>query len=145
MPNMFFWLVGIISSFFGFILEFLKDYIKRKALSFPYFMAVVSINLILLPIVSLYFYSVIKLILFVYNGVKTVINFLNSNIGGSEASNLLNNLLMSVRFYDALSDVFTIFSPILSTVFLIISYKFGIKNLITIRTSLISVVISKLS
>ncbi|WP_456058321.1 hypothetical protein [Campylobacter hominis] len=139
-------LIGIVSAL-GSIVAFLGKWLVSKAEALPSFLLVLFINVSMLSLFLLYIFAITKLVYFVYQQINKFVNFLNTasfGVGG-EISDLIYNMLVSARFFDALADVTNIFMPFISSVILIIAYHFGIIVFKTFRETVLSLVVSKLT
>lgn len=139
-------LIGIVSTL-GSIVAFLGKWLFKKAEALPSFLLVLLINVSLLSLFLLYVFSVTKLVYFVYQQINKFVNFLNTSSFGidGEISNMIYNMLVSARFFDALANVTNIFMPFISSVILIIAYRLGFIVFKTFRETVLSFVISKLT
>lgn len=125
--------------------DWLKDFIKRKAEAFPFLTAVVLVNGTILFIFSGYIYLAIKLYIFLKERIDYLINYINSLHSQSGIVGLSMNFLSSIGFFQALSDVWIIFSPFLNSFMFILASVFAIRVIRTVRETILSVVISKLT
>lgn len=134
--------IASIGSTTFYVVKFIYNFVKARLLKFPFFMAIFAINLGFLSIFVIYFRSIIYIIKSTYDGIQKFISYLSFTGGSSELVNLTNNLLGSLRFYEALNDVITLFSPLFSSCFVAISLIVGYKALTHLRISLVSQVLA---
>lgn len=137
-------LVGIGSSI-GYISKGIFGWITKKVEALPFFILVLSINVTCIGLFLTYFGFIIKILLFVYKQLNFLITYLSKNATGSTTLDLFNDILSSMRFYEALRDVLNIYSPFITFCFMSLALKFGIKGLIFFRNNILSLVISKLT
>lgn len=133
--------LGAIGSAVVYIGKFVYDFIKSKLLKFPFFMAIFAINSGFLAIFVIYISTVVLIVKSCYDAIQKFISYLSFS-GSSELTNLVNSLLGSLRFYEALNDVITLFFPLISSCFVCIALTIFYKALSHLRTSLVSQVLS---
>ena len=133
-----------ISTAVTFIYKFIKIVSGWFLLKFVSFGAIAWINFLILSLVFLYYGSVIKILVDVYCLLDQFIEFLNFKNSNSEVANLTRDMLGSALFFEALRDALNIFKPIISAIFIAVAYSVGTKGLLSLRTSLLSLVIAKI-
>lgn len=127
-----------------FIYKFIKIVGGWFLLKFVSFGAIAWINFLILSLVFLYYGSVIKILVDVYGLLDQFIEFLNFKNSNSEVANLTRDMLGSALFFEALRDALNIFKPIISAIFIAVAYSVGTKGLLSLRTSLLALVIAKI-
>ncbi|MCI6989482.1 MAG: hypothetical protein MR902_08005, partial [Campylobacter sp.] len=86
----------------SYIAKTIIEWLKRKAEALPFYSATLVINTSMLALFSTYVYAIIKLITFTYGVINDFIAFL-SNLGGSgEVTDLIQKMLSTAMFYQAL-------------------------------------------
>lgn len=140
-------LPGIISSIATGIL-FIYRFIKSGALWFltkiATYGAIAWVNGFIAFFVFIYYGSVIKILLEAYGFIDDFIGILSFKSTNSEVANLARDMLGSSLFFQALSDVLNLFKPIISLVFVTVAYAIGTKFFLSLRSSILSIIIAKI-
>lgn len=126
------------------IWDFFKDYIKRKWASMPGFLFMIGLNAVVLPIFLLYFYSLVKLLLFLKEQFNNFLLFFETHSVNSEILNLLNDVIRSLRFYDALKSALDLYYPFISVMLLGVVYKITLNAYIFVRDQIVAFCIARL-
>lgn len=144
-------LVGALPSIISGIatgILFIYRFIKSGALwfltKFVTYWAIVWINGFILTITILYYGLVIKILLETYGFIDDFINVLSFKNTSSEVANLTRDIFGSALFFQALNDVINLFKPIISLVFVSVGYAVGTKFFLSLRNSILSLIIAKI-
>ncbi|EAJ1232371.1 hypothetical protein YY92_05595 [Campylobacter fetus] len=133
-----------IAYLFG-ILGFLISYLFNKITSISAFLAVLSINAVVLGLFLTYLKLLSDVILFFYKNVNSLINYFNKLVTSDGIIGYFIDIISSIGMLSAFQDVFVIFSVFFNTMFSLIASKYAVKGLLFMRESILSLVISKLN
>lgn len=135
-------IVTMIVSFFGFFKwQKIVDYALR-AITFS---KMVIINTILGGLMFSYATAVLYIINFIYAKFNYIVDYANNLSAGSGKLILTSiSILKSLGVWNAFCDVFSIFSPILLSFFIIYATKIGIVVFRFVRETLITFILAKL-
>lgn len=127
---------------------FIYRFIKSGALWFlakiATYGAIAWVNGFIAFFVFIYYGSVIKILLEAYGFIDDFIGILSFKSTNSEVANLTRDMLGSSLFFQALSDVLNLFKPIISLVFVTVAYAIGTKFFLSLRSSILSIIIAKI-
>lgn len=137
-------IISGIGTAIGFIIKFFKDKLIWVLTKLPSFMTIVFINGFLFSMLILYYGFTIKILLDVYGLIDQFFGYLSFKSTNSEVGNLARDMLGSSLFFEALKDALNIFKPIISTVFITVAYIIGTKALLSLRSSILSLIIAKI-
>ncbi|OUT12094.1 fatty acid synthesis protein [Campylobacter concisus] len=105
----------------------------------------VVINVILGALVLSYAAAVIYIINFIYSKINYIIDYVNNlSIGSDRIVTTAISVLKSLGAWNAFCDVFSIFSPILLSFFIIYATKIGITVFRFVRETLVTFILAKL-
>lgn len=119
-------LPGVIAGIGGVIFaiwDFIKDFVKRRITTMPFFLAVLGLNLLMLPVFIFYFKSIVDILFFLKNQIDYFISFFFINSISSEIGKLFLDVLKSLRFFDALKSALDLYYPVVTSVLIIIACK----------------------
>ncbi|CAD7287281.1 hypothetical protein LMG7974_00216 [Campylobacter majalis] len=135
-------IINLITSFFGI---FSKNGVVSFALKSLSFSKMLIINLSILGLSLTYFYFLFETIIFFYNMTNKFLSLFNDLSSSSDrVARLAYDILSSFGILGAFIDVFNLFSPLFLGFFGAYFTRLGIICLIAIRTSLITLFISKI-
>ncbi|WP_167496252.1 hypothetical protein [Campylobacter concisus] len=109
------------------------------------FSKMVIINGILTTLVLSYAVSVIYIINFIYSKFNYIIDYVNNlSVGNEKIVTTAFSILKSLGAWGAFCDVFSIFSPIFLSFFIIYATKIGITVFRFVRETLVTFILAKL-
>ncbi|MCZ6160657.1 hypothetical protein [Campylobacter ureolyticus] len=129
-------------------ISFIYRFIKSGALWFltkiATYWAIAWVNGFIAFFVVLYYGSVIKILLEAYGFIDDFIEILSFKNTNSEVVNFTRDIFGSALFFQALNDVINLFKPIISLVFVTVGYAIGTKFFLSLRSSILSIIIAKI-
>ncbi|WP_459902834.1 hypothetical protein [Campylobacter concisus] len=135
-------IIATIVSFFGFFKWENAINFVFKAVTFS---KMVVINVILGALVLSYAAAVIYIINFIYSKINYIIDYVNNlSVGNEKIVTTAFSILKSLGAWGAFCDVFSIFSPILLSFFIIYATKIGITIFRFVRETLVTFILAKL-
>lgn len=109
------------------------------------FAKMVIINGLLFASILAYVAAVLVILNFIYTKFNYIVDYINNlSVGNDKIVTTSMMVLKSLGAWNALCDVFTIFSPVLLSFFVIYATKIGIFVFKNARDTLLSFVIAKL-
>ena len=109
------------------------------------FSKMLIINGILTTLVLSYAVAVIYIINFIYSKFNYIIDYVNNlSVGNEKIVTTAFSILKSLGAWNAFCDVFSIFSPILLSFFIIYATKIGITVFRFVRETLVTFILAKL-
>lgn len=131
------------------IVLFFRFFKWENAINFVFkaitFSKMVVINVILGALVLSYAAAVIYIINFIYSKINYIIDYVNNlSVGSDRIVTTAFSILKSLGAWNAFCDVFSIFSPILLSFFVIYATKIGITVFRFIRETLVTFILAKL-
>lgn len=109
------------------------------------FSKMVVINVILGTLVLSYAAAVIYIINFIYSKFNYIIDYVNNlSVGNEKIVTTAFSILKSLGAWNAFCDVFSIFSPIFLSFFVIYATKIGITVFRFVRETLVTFILAKL-
>ncbi|EAI4440754.1 hypothetical protein A9M92_02555 [Campylobacter lari] len=127
-------------AFFG---DFFKRYVIEASLRISSFVTIIAINSLFFLAFFAGLLSFAKIIIFVFNEINNFFEYINSLFLSSDDIFLnVLSVFSSLGFFKAFNDVFSVFSPILISVFVLIFSKLLWSVLFHIRNSVLAVIIS---
>jgi len=135
-------IIATIVSFFGFFKWENAINFVFKAITFS---KMVIINVILGALVISYTTAVIYIINFIYSKLNYIIDYVNNlSVGSDRIVTTAFSILKSLGVWNAFCDVFSIFSPIFLSFFVIYATKIGITVFRFVRETLVTFILAKL-
>ncbi|WP_180997720.1 hypothetical protein [Campylobacter concisus] len=135
-------IIATIVSFFGFFKWENAINFVFKAITFS---KMVIINVILGALVISYTTAVIYIINFIYSKLNYIIDYVNNlSVGSDRIVTTAFSILKSLGAWNAFCDVFSIFSPIFLSFFVIYATKIGITVFRFVRETLVTFILAKL-
>lgn len=135
-------IIAMIVNFFGFFKwGKIVDFVLRGIT----FAKMVIINGLLFASILAYVASVLVILNFIYTKFNYIVDYINNlSVGNDKIVTTSMMVLKSLGAWNALCDVFTIFSPVLLSFFVIYATKIGIFVFKNARDTLLSFIIAKL-
>ena len=135
-------IIAMIVNFFGFFKwGKVVDFVLRKIT----FAKMVVINLLLFASILSYVAAVLVILNFIYTKFNYIVDYINNlSVGNDKIITTSMMVLKSLGAWNALCDVFVIFSPVFLSFFVIYATKIGIFVFKNARDTLLSFVIAKL-
>jgi hypothetical protein len=135
-------IIAMIVNLFGF---FKWGKIVNFVLRGITFAKMVIINGLLFASILAYVASVLVILNFIYTKFNYIVDYINNlSVGNDKIVTTSMMVLKSLGAWNALCDVFTIFSPVLLSFFVIYATKIGIFVFKNARDTLLSFIIAKL-
>ena len=135
-------IIAMIVNLFGF---FKWGKIVNFVLRGITFAKMVIINGLLFASILAYVASVLVILNFIYTKFNYIVDYINNlSVGNDKIVTTSMMVLKSLGAWNALCDVFTIFSPVLLSFFVIYDTKIGIFVFKNARDTLLSFIIAKL-
>ena len=131
------------------IVLFFRFFKWENAINFVFkavtFSKMVLINVILGALVLSYAAAVIYIINFIYSKFNYIIDYVNNlSVGNEKIVTTAFSILKSLGAWNAFCDVFSIFSPIFLSFFVIYATKIGITVFRFVRETLVTFILAKL-
>ncbi|WP_188115952.1 hypothetical protein [Campylobacter concisus] len=131
------------------IVLFFRFFKWENAINFVFkavtFSKMVVINVILGTLVLSYAAAVIYIINFIYSKFNYIIDYVNNlSVGNEKIVTTAFSILKSLGAWNAFCDVFSIFSPIFLSFFVIYATKIGITVFRFVRETLVTFILAKL-
>ena len=131
------------------IVLFFRFFKWENAINFVFkavtFSKMVVINVILGAPVLSYAAAVIYIINFIYSKFNYIIDYVNNlSVGNEKIVTTAFSILKSLGAWNAFCDVFSIFSPIFLSFFVIYATKIGITVFRFVRETLVTFILAKL-
>ena len=131
------------------IVLFFRFFKWENAINFVFkavtFSKMVVINVILGALVLSYATAVIYIINFIYSKFNYIIDYVNNlSVGNEKIVTTAFSILKSLGAWNAVCDVFSIFSPIFLSFFVIYATKIGITVFRFVRETLVTFILAKL-
>ncbi|ORI04179.1 hypothetical protein [Campylobacter concisus] len=131
------------------IVLFFRFFKWENAINFVFkavtFSKMVVINVILGALVLSYAAAVIYIINFIYSKFNYIIDYVNNlSVGNEKIVTIAFSILKSLGAWNAFCDVFSIFSPIFLSFFVIYATKIGITVFRFVRETLVTFILAKL-
>ena len=131
------------------IVLFFRFFKWENAINFVFkaitFSKMVVINVILGTLVLSYAAAVIYIINFIYSKFNYIIDYVNNlSVGNEKIVTIAFSILKSLGAWNAFCDVFSIFSPIFLSFFVIYATKIGITVFRFVRETLVTFILAKL-
>ena len=131
------------------IVLFFRFFKWENAINFVFkavtFSKMVVINVILGALVLSYAAAVIYIINFIYSKFNYIIDYVNNlSVGNEKIVTIAFSILKSLGAWNAFCDVFSIFSPIFLSFFVICATKIGITVFRFVRETLVTFILAKL-
>ena len=135
-------IIAMIVNLFGFFKwGKVVDFVLRKIT----FAKMVVINLLLFASILSYLAAVLVILNFIYTKFNYIVDYINNlSVGNDKIITTSMMVLKSLGAWNALCDVFVIFSPVFLSFFVIYATKIGIFVFKNARDTLLSFVIAKL-
>jgi hypothetical protein len=135
-------IIAMIVNLFGFFKwGKVVDFVLRKIT----FAKMVVINLLLFASILSYVAAVLVILNFIYTKFNYIVDYINNlSVGNDKIITTSMMVLKSLGAWNALCDVFVIFSPVFLSFFVIYATKIGIFVFKNARDTLLSFVIAKL-
>ena len=135
-------IIAMIVNLFGFFKwGKIVDFVLRGIT----FAKMVIINGLLFASILAYVASVLVILNFIYTKFNYIVDYINNlSVGNDKIVTTSMMVLKSLGAWNALCDVFTIFSPVLLSFFVIYATKIGIFVFKNARDTLLSFIIAKL-
>ena len=134
-------IIAMIVNLFGFFKwGKVVDFVLRKIT----FAKMVVINLLLFASILSYVAAVLVILNFIYTKFNYIVDYINNlSVGNDKIITTSMMVLKSLGAWNALCDVFAIFSPIFLSFFLIYAVKIGIVVYKFARETILSFVVAK--
>ncbi|WP_187422166.1 hypothetical protein [Campylobacter concisus] len=131
------------------IVLFFRFFKWENAINFVFkaitFSKMVVTNVILGTLVLSYAAAVIYIINFIYSKFNYIIDYVNNlSVGNEKIVTTAFSILKSLGAWNAFCDVFSIFSPIFLSFFVIYATKIGITVFRFVRETLVTFILAKL-
>ena len=131
------------------IVLFFRFFKWENAINFVFkaitFSKMVVINVLLGALVLSYAAAVIYIINFIYSKFNYIIDYVNNlSVGNEKIVTTAFSILKSLGAWNAFCDVFSIFSPIFLSFFVIYATKIGITVFRFVRETLVTFILAKL-
>ena len=131
------------------IVLFFRFFKWENAINFVFkavtFSKMVVINVILGALVLSYAAAVSYIINFIYSKFNYIIDYVNNlSVGNEKIVTTAFSILQSLGAWNAFCDVFSIFSPIFLSFFVIYATKIGITVFRFVRETLVTFILAKL-
>lgn len=135
-------IIAMIVNFFGFFKwGKVVDFVLRGIT----FAKMVIINGLLFASILAYVAAVLVILNFIYTKFNYIVDYINNlSVGNDKIVTTSMMVLKSLGAWNALCDVFAIFSPVLLSFFVIYATKIGIFVFKNARDTLLSFIIAKL-